>query len=47
MAAHREFAGRRSNVSTGSRAQILRAVKSIPDALAEGRARRSRRDLAR
>lgn len=47
LAVHRAFAGRRANAATGTRAQILRAVNSIPDALAEGCAKRSRRELAR
>ena len=47
LAVHGAFAGRRANVATGSRAQILRAVNSIPDSLAEGCAKRSRRELAR
>ena len=47
LAVHSAFAGRRANVLTGGRAQIIRAVNSIPDALAEGCAKRSRRELAR
>jgi four helix bundle protein len=37
----------RTRVSPGLRAQILRAVSSIADNLAEGCAKRSRRELAR
>jgi four helix bundle protein len=47
LAVHGAFAGRRPNAATGTRAQILRAVNSIPDALTEGCAKRSRRELAR
>jgi four helix bundle protein len=47
IAVHAAFAGRRADAATGSRAQILRAVSSIPDALAEGCASRSREELAR
>ncbi|MGH7623283.1 MAG: four helix bundle protein [Gemmatimonadaceae bacterium] len=47
LAIHRAFAGRRANALTGGRAQIIRAVNSIPDNLAEGFAKRSRRELAR
>ena len=46
IAVHAAFRGRRSNVSPGLRAQILRAVNSVPDNLAEGCAKRSRRELA-
>jgi four helix bundle protein len=47
LAVHAAFAGRRANAAIGTRAQILRAVNSIPHALAEGCAKRSRRELAR
>ncbi|HWH50609.1 MAG TPA: four helix bundle protein [Gemmatimonadaceae bacterium] len=47
VAVHAAFAGRKADAATGSRAQILRAVSSIPDALAEGCAKRSREELAR
>jgi four helix bundle protein len=47
MAVHAAFAGRKADAATGSRAQVLRAVSSIPDALAEGCAKRSREELAR
>ncbi|HXD47323.1 MAG TPA: four helix bundle protein [Gemmatimonadaceae bacterium] len=40
-------ADRKADTATGSRAQILCAASSIPDALAEGCAKRSRRELAR
>ena len=47
LAVHAAFKGRRANASPGLRAQILRAVNSIGDNLAEGCAKRSRRELAR
>ena len=46
LAVHAAFKGRRANASPGLRAQILRAVNSIPDNLAEGCAKRSRKELA-
>jgi four helix bundle protein len=47
LAVHAAFKGTKANVSPGLRAQILRAVDSIADNLAEGCAKRSRRELAR
>jgi four helix bundle protein len=47
LAVHAAFRGNRAHISPGFRAQILRAVNSIPDNLAEGCAKRSRRELAR
>ena len=47
IAVHAAFSGRIAHTAPGLRAQILRAVKSIPDNLAEGCAKRSRRELAR
>jgi len=47
LAVHAAFKGTKSHVSPGFRAQILRAVNSIGDNLAEGCAKRSRRELAR
>lgn len=44
---HSAFRGRGSRDYPGLRAQILRAAASIPSNLAEGCAKRSRRDLAR
>jgi four helix bundle protein len=44
---HAIFSGRRSVAYPGLRAQILRAAASIPSNLAEGCAKRSRRELAR
>jgi four helix bundle protein len=44
---HTAFSGQRSNGYPGLRAQILRAAASIPSNLAEGCAKRSRRELAR
>ena len=44
---HTAFGERASREYPGLRAQILRAVASIPSNLAEGCAKRSRRDLAR
>ena len=44
---HTAFIDRASREYPGLRAQILRAVASIPSNLAEGCAKRSRRDLAR
>ena len=41
------FRVRRANDYPGLRAQILRAAKGIPSCLAEGCAKRSRRELAR
>ena len=46
IAIHKAFAGRRANISSGLRAQILTAANSIPDNLAEGCAKNSRRALA-
>ena len=46
LAVHSAFAGRAANAAPGLRNQILRAVSSIPDNLAEGCAKRSRRELA-
>ena len=45
IAVHRAFRGRKLNVAPGFRAQILRAVSSIPDNLAEGCGMRSRAAL--
>ena len=47
LAVHAAFKGTKAHVSPGFRAQILRAVSSIADNLAEGCAKRSRRELAR
>jgi four helix bundle protein len=47
LAVHAAFKGKKSHASPGLRAQIPRAVNSIPDNLAEGCGRRSRRELAR
>src|SRR5215475_14973429 len=47
LAVHAAFKNVTTKVSPGMRAQILRAVSSIPDNLAEGCARGSRRELAR
>jgi four helix bundle protein len=47
LAVHAAFKGREAHFSPGFRAQILRAVNSIADNLAEGCAKRSRRELAR
>jgi four helix bundle protein len=47
MAVHAAYTGRKANAAPGLRSQILRAVDSIPDNLAEGCAKRSRRELAR
>ena len=44
---HAAFKGTRAHVSPGFHGQILRAVNSIGDNLAEGCAKRSRRALAR
>jgi four helix bundle protein len=44
---HIAFPGRRGNEYPGLRSQILRAAASIPANLAEGCAKRSRRELAR
>ena len=44
---HTAFVDRASRDYPGLRAQILRAAASIPSNLAEGCAKRSRRDLAR
>jgi four helix bundle protein len=46
IAVHKAFTNRRVNVSPGLRAQILTAVNAIPDNLAEGCGKRSRRALA-
>jgi four helix bundle protein len=45
IAVHKAFLGRRANVSSGLRAQILHAVNSIPDNLAEGCAKKTRREM--
>jgi four helix bundle protein len=47
LAVHAAFQSVRTRASPGMRAQILRAASSIPDALAEGCAKRSRQELAR
>ncbi len=47
LAVHAAFRGRNAHVSPGLRGQVLTAVNSIPDNLAEGCGRRSRRELAR
>ena len=47
LAVHAAFRTMRAQVSPGFPAQVLRAVSSIPDNLAEGCAKRSRRELAR
>jgi four helix bundle protein len=47
LAVHAAFKGNKANISSGFRSQILRAVNSIADNLAEGCAKRSRRELAR
>ncbi len=47
LAVHAAFKGRKANVSPGLRARILRAVSSIGDNLAEGCAKKSRRELAK
>src|SRR5215467_14463187 len=47
LAVHAAFKNVRTSVSPGLRAQVLRAVSSIADTLAEGCAKRSRRELAR
>ena len=46
IAVHAAFKGRRTTAAPGLRAQVLRAVSSIPDNLAEGCGKRSRRALA-
>jgi four helix bundle protein len=46
IAVHKAFDNRRAHRSAGFRAQILKAVNSIPDNLAEGCGKRSRRALA-
>ena len=46
IAVHRAFSGRRTRAAPGLRAQILRAVSSIPDNLAEGCGKRTRQALA-
>jgi len=43
IAVHSAFTGRRTAAAPGFRAQLLRAVSSISDNLAEGCGRRSRR----
>jgi four helix bundle protein len=43
---YKAFSGRRANISSGLWAQILTAANSIPDNLAEGCAKNSRRALA-
>jgi four helix bundle protein len=47
IAVHAAFKGRRTDAAPGLRAQILRAVSSIADNLAEGCGMRSREALAR
>jgi four helix bundle protein len=47
IAVHAAFKGRRTTAAPGLRAQILRAVSSISDNLAEGCGMRSRQALAR
>ena len=47
LAVHAAFRGRSARDAPGLRSQVLRAVSSIPDNLAEGCAKRSRRELAR
>lgn len=47
LAVHGAFRGRSTRQAPGLRSQILRAVSSIPDNLAEGCAKSSRRELAR
>src|SRR5262249_28130281 len=47
IAVHTAFTGHRTRAAPGLRAQILRAVSSISDNLAEGCGLRSRRALAR
>ena len=46
-ALHAAFRGRRSADFPGLRGQILRAAEAVPSNLAEGCAKRSRRELAR
>ena len=46
IAVHAAFNGRRTTAAPGLRGQILRAVSSIPDNLAEGGGKRSRLALA-
>ena len=46
IAVHDAFRGRKTSAAPGLRAQILRAVNSIPDNLAEGCGKRSRAALA-
>jgi len=46
IAVRAAFNGRRTGAAPGLRAQVLRAVSSIPDNLAEGCGKRSRRALA-
>jgi len=46
IAVHKAFNGRRTSAAPGLRGQILRAVSSIPDNLAEGCGKRSRHALA-
>lgn len=47
LTVHAAFRGRRVHDAPGLRSQILRAVSSIGDNLAEGCAKRSRLELAR
>ena len=47
LAVHEAFRSVRTRAAPGLRAQVLRAASSIPDNLAEGCAKRSRRELAR
>ena len=46
LAVHDAFRSLDTNAAPGLRSQILRAASSIPDNLAEGCAKRSRRELA-
>ena len=47
LSVHAAFRGRSVRNAPGLRSQLLRAVSSIPDNLAEGCGKRSRRELAR
>lgn len=47
LAVHAAFNGRIGSRAPGLRGQILRAADAIPDNLAEGCAKRSRKELAR
>src|SRR4029078_12394470 len=46
IAVHAGFNGHRTGAAPGLRAQVLRAVSAMPDNLAEGCGKRSRRALA-